>query len=281
MQIALFPNLDKSDAKKIAIAIREFCEKKGARVAAPQKVASLIGAQELEGLSPKAIDFRITLGGDGTILKMVHEFPEIEAPLLGINHGSLGFMADTTLSEIEASLSDLFSKNYSIEERLMLEGTGSEKRRPVFAINEFIIHRARNPCLVDLAIELDDQYINTFSADGIILSTPNGSTAYLMAAGGPIVTPDLKCVVLTPICPHTISNRPIVLMPKQGMKITYLSSHEPVDVIADGFPVHTLSTGSFFQITPSKRSFRCVNLPRHNFFSTLRSKLGWLGKVKI
>lgn len=280
MQIALFPNIAKTDAKNIAISICDYLEAKGVAVYCPDEVAQEIKGRPLQEVKPKEIDFRITLGGDGTILRMVHKFPDIEAPLLGINHGSLGFMADTPLTGIFPSLDELLDGHYEIEERLMLDGKGELGER-CFAVNEIVIHRAKNPCLVDLSIHIDGRYINTFSADGMILSTPNGSTAYSLAAGGPIVAPNLNCIILTPICPHTISNRPIVLMPKKEIQIQYSSRHEPVEVAADGYTLYNMMTGSSFFITPSKHTFKIVNLISHDFYATLRSKLGWSGKLKI
>ena len=279
MRIALFPNISKSQARHIAIGIREFLTQKGVEVACEDDIAEEIGAKKLSEFDPKSFDFRITLGGDGTILRMVHKHPDIDAPTLGINHGSLGFMADTPITEIYPSLEDLLNGDFGIEKRLMMEGS-DESGKIYFAINEVVVHRSQNPCLIDLAIHIDGKYINTFSADGIIVSTPNGSTAYSMSAGGPILTPDLNCLVLTPICPHTISNRPIVLMPKQEIQIQYLSPYSPVEVTVDGFPLYHLPTNGIFRISPSKHTLRMVSLARHDFYSTLRSKLGWSGKVR-
>lgn len=279
MRVALFPNVSKNQARNIAVGIREYLEKRGVEVACEDDIAADIGARNISDFEPRSFDFRITLGGDGTILRMVHNHPNIDAPVLGINHGSLGFMADTPITEIYPSLDDLLSGDYTIDERMMMEGM-DESGKSSFAVNEVVVHRSQNPCLIELGIHIDGKYINTFSADGIIISTPNGSTAYSMSAGGPILTPDLKCMVLTPICPHTISNRPIVLMPKQELQIQYLSPYSSVEVTVDGFPLHNLSTNNFFKITPSTRTFKMVSLARHDFYSTLRSKLGWSGKLK-
>lgn len=263
----------------IAEGIKDFLTGRGAHIYAEEEVAKAIKAHPLSEVAPQKIDFRITLGGDGTILRMIHRHYDMDAPILGINHGSLGFMADTPVTEIYPSLEDLLSGNFDIEERLMMEASDSEGNKG-FAVNEVVFHRSRNPCLVDLSCHIDGTYINTFSADGIIVSTPNGSTAYSMAAGGPIVTPDLKCFVLTPICPHTISNRPIVLMPKKELRVQYLSNYDPIEVTFDGISLFHLKPEEILTITPSKKSFKFVNLHRHDFYSTLRSKLGWSGKLK-
>ncbi|CRX38091.1 NAD(+)/NADH kinase [Estrella lausannensis] len=277
--IALFPNIQKQHSTSIAIGIKEFLLQRKIRVVAEDQEASHIGALPLSSVNPKEIDIVISLGGDGTILRLVQRHPEITAPIVGINLGSLGFMADVPVTEIYPTLEDLIQGNYKVQNRLMMEGTTTSLQSCI-ALNEIVIHRAQNPCLVDLAIHVDGIYLNTFSADGIIISTPSGSTAYSLAAGGPIVTPELEAFVITPISPHTISNRPIVLMPKTEIQIQYISDYEPVEVTYDGFAHFTVATGEVFHVSASKRYFRLISLPHHDYFSTLRKKLGWTGKLK-
>lgn len=279
MIIALFPNESKPQSIPIAKDISEFLRRHGIQIVAREMHAKTLSATSLDNIDPKKIDFMISLGGDGTILRLVHRHPEIEAPLLGINLGGLGFMADIPLDDIYPSLQDLIEGRYTIQSRLLIEGSTSKGDR-CRAVNDLVIHRAQNPCLVELAIYVDGVYLNTFSADGLIFATPNGSTAYSLAAGGPIVTPELDAIILTPICPHTISNRPIVLMPKREIQVQYLSAVEPLEISYDGFASLQLSTNEIFTITPSKQRFKIVNLSRHDYFSTLREKLGWQGKLK-
>jgi NAD+ kinase len=188
-------------------------------------------------------------------------------------------MADIPINDIYSTLQDLLNGNYQISERLMMIGQMASGET-CFGVNELVVHRAQNPCLVDLALYVDGIYLNTFSADGIIIATPSGSTAYSLAAGGPILTPELNAFVITPICPHTISNRPIVLMPKKEIGVQYISQHEAVEVTYDGFPHFKMASGETFKITPSPHKFKLVNMPYHDYFSTLRTKLGWAGKLK-
>jgi NAD+ kinase len=279
MIIALFPNESKNDSLKIATDIRRFLQSKGVHVVAADHQAEEIRATLLSTIDSKQIDFRISLGGDGTILRHVHRYPEIDAPLLGINLGSLGFLADIPLNEIYPSLEDLLEGRYTLQSRMMMEGKLSDGQQN-FAVNEVVVHRAQNPCLVDLAIYVDGSYLNTFSADGMIISTPSGSTAYSLAAGGPILTPELDAFVLTPICPHTISNRPIVLLPKHEIQIKYLSPYAPVEISCDGISWFNLETEKTLTISQSSQRFHLVNLARHDYFYTLRKKLGWQGKLK-
>ncbi|MCB1111063.1 MAG: NAD(+)/NADH kinase [Chlamydiales bacterium] len=277
--MALFPNIGKRQSKSIAIGIREYLENRGVKVVVEDEEAGEIDAAPLSSVPAKDITIAISLGGDGTILRLIHRHIDLEAPIVGVNLGSLGFMADVPVTEIYPTLEKLINGEYTVQERIILEGSTVNCDR-CFAVNEIAVHRARNPCLVDLAIHVDGAYLNTFSADGVIVSTPSGSTAYSLAAGGPILSPELECVVITPISPHTISNRPIVLMPKKEIQIQYLSEHDPVEISYDGFAHFEMATGEVFRIQPSKRKCRLVSLSFHDYYSTLRKKLGWTGKLK-
>lgn len=279
MTFALFPNTSKRQSKNIAIGIREYLNSRNARVAADDDEASLIGALPLSEIEPGTVDMIISLGGDGTILRLVQKHLDIDAPIVGINLGSLGFMADVPVSEIYPALEDLLNNNYKVQNRIMMEGFSIGKES-TFAVNEFVIHRAQNPSLIDLAVHVDGNYLNTFSADGIIISTPSGSTAYSLAAGGPILSPELEAFVITPISPHTISNRPIVLMPENDIQIQYISEYSPAEISYDGFGQLSMHTGEVFHIKKAEKICRLVTLTHHEYFSTLRKKLGWSGKLR-
>ncbi|MFT4554000.1 MAG: NAD+ kinase [Chlamydiales bacterium] len=276
MIIALFPNIKKKTAKNLALGIREFLTSQDVTVVADDADADYIEAQPLSSVDKNEIDFLISMGGDGTILRLIHKYPELEAPIVGINLGHMGFLADVPISDIYPSLQDLLNGAYTIEQRIMMEGRTVTGER-CFAVNEMVIHRSKNPSLIELAIHVDGTYLNTFAADGLILATPSGSTAYSLAAGGPILAPELDAFVLTPISPHTISNRPIVFMPGKDIQVQYLSDRDPVEITFDGFAKHNLRTGEVFHISKSTRTFNLVNFLRRDFYSTLRSKLGWAG----
>lgn len=280
MQIALFPNMTKKTSQEIARNIVSFLIEKGAEVFSEDSVAPEIGSKSLSDTSPEKIDYMISLGGDGTILRLIHRNPQIDAPLMAINFGGLGFMADIPIQEIYKGLESLLAGKILIQERIMMFGETQDLQK-CHAVNDIVFHRSKNPSLIELSIYVDDIYLNTFCADGIIFATPSGSTAYSMSAGGPILTPDLKAFVITPICPHTISNRPIVLMPKQQIRVKYISELEPIEVSYDGFSNFQMKTGEEFYLRLSEKKFRLVSLLDHDFYSTLRSKLGWSGKLKV
>jgi len=279
MIIALFPNIKKRQSKSIAVGIKEFLHKEGVDVVVEDSEAKLIDCEKLSSVNPDDIDFLISFGGDGTILRIIHKYPELKAPILGINLGSLGFLADIPVPEIYPSLQDLIRGDYKILERMMIEGETLDGKK-FSAVNDMVIHRAKNPSLIDLSIHVDGHYLNTFSADGIIIATPCGSTAYSLAAGGPIIEPGIPALVITPISAHTISNSPIVIRPVTDIQIQYLSETMPVEVSNDGFSIHSLNTGEVFTIRYSERTFRLVTLKSHDYFATLRTKLGWAGKMR-
>ncbi len=279
MIIALFANTTKPQYQDLVLGVIEFFTNHRAIIVMEDEQAQEFNTKKLSDFNPIEIHCMISMGGDGTILRLVHKYSHITAPILGINLGHLGFMADIPLSDIYPSLLDLLHGDYSVYDRLMIDGESAENQS-CFAVNDIVIHRARNPSLIELAIYVDGLYVNTFEADGVIVSTPNGSTAYSLAAGGPILSPDLEAIVLTPISAHTISNRPIVLTANQEIQIQYLSEYEPVEVRADGLDQFFLKTGEIFKISRSQKTFRLISLHRRDYFSTLRSKLGWSGKLR-
>lgn len=279
MIIALYLNINVKSTHSVSMGIREFLTHRGITVVAEDDQADHIGAEPLSKVDPKKIDFVISMGGDGTILRFIHSHPEIEAPIFGVNLGHLGFMADVPLSEIYPSIQDLLNGSFKVETRIMLGGEAVNGEKAV-AVNEMVVHRAKNPSLIGLALHIDGTYLNTFEADGIIIATPSGSTAYSLAAGGPILTPELEAFVITPISPHTISNRPIVVMPDKEIQIQYISEQDPVEVSFDGISYFSMQTGDVFRLSRAPRSFKLVSLSRFDYFSTLRTKLGWAGKLR-
>ncbi|MDJ0651891.1 MAG: NAD(+)/NADH kinase [Simkaniaceae bacterium] len=279
MKIALFPKVDKDESKKIAARVIDFLSAHGISVVVEDDKAKMFERPSLASADPESIDILITMGGDGSILRVAHQHSEFKAAILGINLGHLGFMADVQISEIIPCLEDLLKGRYIIQERIIIDGV-SNRNTPFFAINDCVLHRAQNPSLVEIAIYVDDLLLNNFQADGVILATPTGSTAYSLAAGGPILSPEIDAFVLTPICPHTISYRPIVIPPHQDIRIEYVSKNQPIEFITDGLQHFEMSPGDHVILKKSSRTFKLIHLKRTDYFSTLRHKLGWSGKLR-
>jgi NAD+ kinase len=278
MKIVVFSNFSKPKAHQVTDEMVRFFLEKKCQVFMEDEHAKVFGAKKLSATPHSQIDYCISTGGDGTILTFLHKYPTLTAPLLGINLGHLGFMADIPIKGMQKSLLALINKEFVIEKRLMLEHKHPQKKS-VFAINDIVLHRASNPSLIELKVSVDGKYFNTFRADGIIIATPTGSTAYSLAAGGPIITTQTEVVVLTPICPHTISNRPIVFLPKKNIVVQYVSKQKPIEVSTDGISQFNLATNETLTILPSKRTFNIINLENYDHFEILRTKLNWSGKL--
>jgi NAD+ kinase len=279
MRIALFANELKSQAAEVLQDISHYLKKRGIEVPIEQIDSALpIDFMPLHSIL-KTCDFVVSIGGDGSILHLIHHIGIPNPPLIGVNLGSLGFLADIPVHDIFGGFDAICCGSYHISERLVIEGSVVDTFKN-FAINEIAIHRGDRPNLIDLAIHVDGHFVNTFSADGMIVATPCGSTAYSLAAGGPIVTPSLSALILTPICPHTISNRPIVIMPKESVSIELCHGAQSVDVAFDGQPPEHLRLGETFDIRVSTSTFKLVTLSSSDFFTTLRTKLGWTGSLR-
>jgi len=203
----------------------------------------------------------------------------LEAPILGINMGNLGFMADVPIEDVFVTLDDLIAGNFTVEERMVMSTT-TKSKKPLYAVNDLVIHRGANSSLIELELHVDHQYFNTFVADGLVIATPNGSTAYSLAAGGPILSPQLDAYVITPISPHTISNRPVVLDASHTIHLTYMNDYKhPIEIRADGNDSCQIKKDEPVKIAKCSKKFRLVKLKRHDYFSVLRTKLGWSGKM--
>jgi NAD+ kinase len=279
MIVAIFPNVEKKDSFKISKEIKNFLEKNKIKVVTEDNIAHLMDAEKMSTVNEKDINFLISVGGDGTILRVAHKYLDLNIPILGINMGQIGFMADIPTADLMPSLEDLINKKYKIEKRVILEAT-NPSNEILYAINEIVLHKSPNHKLIEFSIHIDGKYLSNFFSDGIIVSTPNGSTAYSLSAGGPILCPELEAIVLTPICPHTISVRPLVLTANHEIDIKYLSSHEnDILVRADIAGALSVKTDDIIRIRKSKKTFNLVKLDRYDYFSTLNSKLRWSGSM--
>ncbi len=279
MKIALFANELKGQAPEVLKGLSHYLRERGAEIPIEQVDLSPPIAPESLREAIATCDFIVSIGGDGSILHLVHRIGIPHPPLIGVNLGSLGFLADIPVQEMLSGFDAIYRGAYHISERLIIEGSVSQRFNN-FAVNEIAVHRGDHPNLIDLAIHVDGQFVNTFSADGMIIATSSGSTAYSLAAGGPIVTPSLPALILTPICPHTISNRPIVIMPKESLTIELWHGAKRVDVAFDGQKPEHLHQGETIDIRISDHTFKLVTLATSDFFTTLRTKLGWAGSLR-
>jgi NAD+ kinase len=232
---------------------------------------------DLENVADDA-DLIIVLGGDGTLLSVARQVREHNVPILGVNLGSLGFLTEVSLEELPEILPRIVSGNYRVSTRTMLDVTVQREGEEIFALsllNDAVITKDALARIIDIETYVDDQYLTTVRGDGLIVSTPTGSTGYSLAAGGPILHPSLEHVVLTPICPHMLTNRPIILPKEALIRARLNSTDERVILTLDGqvgFPLEYRD-----EVTVAKSPF-AVNLVRSDtreYFEVLRTKLKW------
>jgi len=279
MKCALFANAQKPQAEEVLHDLSHFLHTHNVEIVVQH--TSAISPDDAKRLSPilNECDLLVSIGGDGSILHLVHQINLPKAPIVGINLGSLGFLADVSIQSLFSDFEQICLKEYQTVDRLVIEGYIAEQYVD-FSVNEIAIHRGCNPHLIELAVHVDGKFLNTFSSDGLIISTPIGSTAYSLSAGGPILSPDTQALVITPICPHTLSHRPLVLMPQESICIEILHGAQAVDVAFDGQPPHPLAKGQALEIRKSPKHFRLVSLKQSSYFETIRQKLGWAGSLR-
>jgi len=224
-------------------------------------------------------DLMIAIGGDGTMLYAGALARNNEVPLLGINRGRLGFLADVTPDEMLSSVDHILNGEYSVESRLLLD---AQLRRATgetvsgIAFNDVILQRRETGRMVDFEASVAGQFINTHSGDGLIVATPTGSTAYALSCGGPIIEPQLDAVVVVPICPHTLTDRPIVIAANQPIEVRLLAREETGAAVAiDGHSIGAILPGDRLTINAASKHVKLIHPPGYDFYEILRSKLLW------
>jgi NAD+ kinase len=239
----------------------------------PSAVTAAAGRAELPG----QVDLLIILGGDGTLLSMARAVGDLGVPLLGVNLGGLGFLTATTLDEMFPALEAYLAGHMAIEERMLLAARIVRNGQPLgeyAALNDIVITKSAMSRIIDLSVSVEGRYATAYRADGLIISTPTGSTAYSLSAGGPILFPTMDAVVLTPICSHTLTNRPIVVPGTDRIEVTLLADQE-VMATMDGQVGVGLREGDTVEIRKASSRIRLVRFPQKDFFSVLRTKLKW------
>ena len=227
-----------------------------------------------------SVDLIVVLGGDGTMIAAARALREREIPVLGINHGHLGYLAEFHADEMSDALDSILEGNYRIDRRVMLDAELVRDGSVVLegrVLNDVVIGKSALARIIEMEVEMNRQLVGSFRADGLIVSTPTGSTAYNLSAGGPIVYPSMDAVMITPICPHTLSNRPIVVPDDAEIEILFKTPQEEVALTLDGQIGFPLEMGDRVRVSKSRTAFNIVQPPDRNYFEVLRDKLRWGG----
>jgi len=222
-----------------------------------------------------SIDMVVVFGGDGTLLVAARIVKEYDVPIVGIKLGGLGFMTVINLNEIYNVMDIILRGDYTTSKRMMLDA--SVERKEFSVLNDIVISRVDISRMVNLETFVDEEFLATFKADGLIISTPTGSTAYSMSAGGPIVFPGNDSIIINPICPHTLTNRPIMLPPESTIKVKLADEEGGVKIAMDGQVLSVLKSDQEITVRKSQYFINIVDSPFRGYLEVLRTKLGWGG----
>lgn len=228
---------------------------------------------------PEDVECAIVLGGDGTMIQAANDLVHTNIPILGVNIGTLGFLTEVEKQDMEHALKRLMEDDYFIESRMMLKGTIDEKDKKFkgFALNDFVVSKSGDCRLITIKVYINEELADIYRADGLIVSTPTGSTGYNLSAGGPVLFPDMQCMSITPICPHSLNNRSLVISAADVLKIEIGRSKEAqIDeavVMVDGNQVMELQTGETMVLTRPPEETKLIKLTKTCFFERMRKKL--------
>jgi NAD+ kinase len=256
-----------------------WLRQKGCEAYVDKETASVLNIEgTARSVIPSLADIIVVLGGDGTMLSVARLVGEKGIPILGVNIGGLGFLTAVTKDELYSVLQTLLTGDCPVEERIMLTACvlrHSECIAEYLVVNDVVVNKGALARIIDLETYIDQSYVATFKADGLIVSTPTGSTAYALSAGGPILYPTLNSIVMAPICPHTLTNRPIVLPDNVIIDIVLRSQNEDVFLTIDGQVGFSLRQGDTVKVKKSQFKTRLFIPCERDYFQILRTKLKW------
>jgi NAD+ kinase len=280
-RIGLIAREDRSDASEVLRELVRWLRRRGCQVVVDPETAALVadGTRIVErGRLAEEVDLIVVLGGDGTLLSAAHMVGGRGVPILGVNLGHLGFLTATTLEALYPTLEPVLRGEYAAEERMMLATSLSRDGNVLaeyLALNDVVVTKGTQGRLIDLEVSADGQLMTAYRADGLIIATPTGSTAYNLSASGPILFPTMDAVVLTPICSHALTNRPIVLPATIRLDVALLADSPNVVLWLDGQPGLPVTAKDVVQVRRADARIRLIRDPQKTYFQVLRTKLKW------
>ncbi|MGH7207213.1 MAG: NAD(+)/NADH kinase [Nitrospiraceae bacterium] len=279
-RVGIIAKPHKAEARTVLRDLLPWLEGRGVQPLLDEETAALAGTAggHLKAQLPDLVDLLVVLGGDGTLLSVARLVGARDVPILGANLGGLGFLTEVTLDEIYSTLDGVLRGTYEVTRRILLSAAVSrtgERIAEYVALNDAVIHKSDLARIIELETYIDGQYVTTFRADGLILSTPTGSTAYCLAAGGPIVYPTLRALVVTPICPHTLTFRPLVIPDAATIRIVQASAGESAYLTLDGQVGFTLYHRDVIEVRRSDHTIALIKVPGKDYFQVLRAKFKW------
>jgi len=278
-RIGIFIKQGQENAINIGVNIAKWLLKKDIEVLAEDEVSSKLNLSKYTRLEiAKRCDIAFVLGGDGTFLSVARLIIDRDIPLMGINLGSLGFLTEITLEEIYSTLEAIFTGKCIIDKRMMLKAEifrNNKKLNEYTVLNDVVINKGALARIINIETSINNKYLTTYRADGLIIATPTGSTAYSLSAGGPILYPDLNSIIITPICPHTLTHRPIVVSGDDIVEVKVNSHDSDVLATLDGQIGIPVKNEDLIKIQKSPKKTYILKHPKKDYFELLRNKLKW------
>ncbi len=283
MKLGIIGNLEKAGLTKAVPVLVAALDQSGIEYVIEEEIVRLLDSKRFKGNQTgkreacvHGVDMVFALGGDGTMLAAARLVGTLGTPILGINLGKLGFLAEVAPEEIQKAIAEIIAGKYRIEERLVLEATVSQRPGSVmFGLNDVVVDKSRSSRLIDVQVYINDAFAVNYRADGLIMSTPTGSTAYALSSGGPIVVPTSHVIGITPISPHTLSGRPLIIPDTDTIRIAIKDQKDEVLISADGQEEAVLTPPVEVRI---KRASHTINLVKRldgTYYDVLRAKLMW------
>ena len=279
MKLGIIANINRPHARSVVERVVRWCQDNDQEFYLSDQLSHVAGKgvplMTDHSLINKC-DYIVSMGGDGTLLSSARLIGDKEVPILGINIGSLGFLTEQTPADLENSLSRVQAGNFEIEERIVLQAAvGDDSGPDYFALNDFVIEKGKVSRMISLSLSANGDYICSYNADGLIVASPTGSTAYSLAVGGPILNPKMKAMIASPIAPHSLASRPLLFPHEDVLEVKVEFSPDYALLTADGQVDTMLPTGSVVRIRIADHVVKLIRFPENSFYSVLRSKLQW------
>lgn len=279
MKWGIFANVEKPKVKKVISRIMQFAQRSGIEVLLEKKLVDIVKTKRLlkEREICKEADFLFAIGGDGTFLRVARINKNMGKPIIGINVGTLGFLTEVPASKLSQCLKLLYKGNYRIEKRAILkpcvEGEG-KKIYPI-ALNDVVISKQDISRVIWMKVYVNKRFVTEYMADGVIIATPTGSTAYNLSAGGPVVSPDADVICITPICPHTLTHRPLIVSGNDTIMVVVERPNKGMVLTIDGQVGRSLNKGDKIFVSRERDKVPMVAFKKISYYDLLREKLNW------
>lgn len=284
MKIGIIGNVRKTSLPDVLKDLIQYLESLGVNYFLSRDLSKLLNKRLNINVSSKKIlddlklikksDFVIAIGGDGTILSVARMVGELQVPILGINLGKLGFLAEVTIDEMKNCIEEIIQHNYIIEDRMVLSASIKNRKGVYYGLNDIVIDRGAYKRVIELETYVNNQYLVTYAADGLIVTTPTGSTAYSLAVGGPVVAPGTDVIMITPIAAHTLTARPLIVPDNSVIKVKSRTKVK-IHLTADGQDEVFLNSPCEITIKKAAHSIKLIKQKKLSYFELLRAKLLW------